>query len=55
MRRAYDVPLENAVIVDDAFDMGPLSSRLVRTSPLSGLDDDAQRKIVSLFSEPRSA
>ncbi len=40
------------VIVDDAFDMGPLASRFVRTSPLNGLDRKAASAILALFDTP---
>ncbi|MGN6106372.1 MAG: HAD domain-containing protein [Kofleriaceae bacterium] len=36
-------------IVDDAFDMGPLAPRFVRTSPLTGLDQDAADALSRLF------
>lgn len=45
----HDVGPSSVVVVDDGFDMGPLASRFVRTSPLNGLDDDAVRSIVALF------
>lgn len=45
----HQVARESIVIVDDAFDMGPLSERFVRTSPLTGLDADAVRSIIALF------
>lgn len=45
----HQVSRESIVIVDDAFDMGPLSERFVRTSPLSGLDEGAVRAIIGLF------
>jgi hypothetical protein len=44
-----DVPTDKIVIVDDAFDMGPLHARFVRTSPLTGLDDVAAHTISKLF------
>jgi hypothetical protein len=37
------------VIVDDGFDMGPFAARFVRTSPLTGLDNQAASAIMSLF------
>lgn len=40
---------ESVVIVDDGYDMGDLAARFVRTSPLSGLDDDARSAILKLF------
>jgi hypothetical protein len=45
----HHVGLESMVIVDDAYDMGPLAPRFVRTSPLNGLDEDAARSIRQLF------
>lgn len=45
----HTVGLESIVIVDDAYDMGPLAPRFVRTSPLNGLDEDAARSIGRLF------
>jgi len=45
----HDVGPESMVIVDDAYDMGPLAPRFVRTSPLNGLDEDAARSIRQLF------
>ena len=44
-----DVPTDKIVIVDDAFDMGPLHARFVRTSPLTGLDATAAHTIAQLF------
>lgn len=46
---ANAVGVEDVVIVDDGFDMGPLEPRFVRTSPLTGLDDEAARAIRRLF------
>jgi hypothetical protein len=45
--RAIDV--ENVAIIDDGFDMGALQHRFVRVSPLTGLDDDAAERVVTLF------
>ena len=39
-------------IVDDMFDMGPLSARFVRASPLSGLDQTTADALIALFDEP---
>ncbi len=47
----HDIPAENIVIVDDGYDMGPLASRFVRVSPLTGLDDDAARAVAALFEQ----
>ncbi len=46
---AHAVTNDQVAIVDDGFDMGALSSRFVRTSPLVGLDADAARSIAALF------
>lgn len=46
---AHDHAAEDAAIVDDMFDMGPLAPRFVRTSPLAGLDDSAARALRALF------
>ena len=46
---ANSVAPEHVVIVDDGYDMGPLATRFVRISPLSGLDDDAVQAIKLLF------
>jgi hypothetical protein len=40
---------EHAVIVDDAFDMGPLGDRFVRTTVLSGFDEAAAAHVLRLF------
>ncbi len=40
---------ESVVIVDDGFDMGPLSSRFVRTSALTGLDAATAQAIIALY------
>ncbi len=45
----HEIDIEAVVIVDDGYDMGPLQSRFVRTSPLSGLDEHAEREILRLF------
>ena len=45
----HQLALEDIVIIDDGYDMGPLASRFVRISPLNGLDADAVRAIVALF------
>jgi hypothetical protein len=45
----HHVGLESMVIVDDTYDMGPLASRFVRTSPLNGLNEEAARSIRQLF------
>lgn len=45
----HGVGLESIVIVDDTYDMGPLTARFVRTSPLNGLDEDSARSIRQLF------
>lgn len=42
------------VIIDDGFDMGPLASRFVRTSPLNGLDGEAAAAILRLFAVERA-
>jgi hypothetical protein len=42
------VPPETVVIIDDGYDMGTLGARLVRASPLTGLDE-AAAAIVALF------
>jgi len=39
----------STAIVDDIYDMGPLSPRFVRTSPLNGLDEDAAHSLLRLF------
>lgn len=39
-------------IVDDAFGMGELAARFVRTSPLNGLDDAAATELRALLAEP---
>lgn len=48
----HAVAPNSVVIVDDGYDMGPLESRFVRTSPLNGLDEDAARAILELFAAP---
>ena len=48
-RVQHELTLEDIVIIDDGYDMGPLASRFVRISPLNGLDEIAVRAIVSLF------
>jgi hypothetical protein len=45
---------EAVAIVDDKHDMGPLSARFVRVSPLNGLDDHAAQALRALF-EPTSS
>jgi hypothetical protein len=45
----HDIGPEAVVIVDDGYDMGPLTARFVRCSPLTGLDDEAATAIVGLF------
>lgn len=47
--RANGVSLAHIAIIDDSFDMGPLSARFVRTSPLAGLDEAAAHALVALF------
>lgn len=37
------------VILDDKYDMGPLTTRWVQVSPASGLDDQAVQRIRQLF------
>lgn len=37
------------MIVDDAFDLGPLRARFARTSPLTGLDEAAALQIAQLL------
>lgn len=39
------------MIVDDGYDMGALTSRFVRASPLNGLDEEVAGAIVALFDE----
>jgi len=45
----HQVDREAVVIVDDGHDMGKLTERFVRTSPLNGLDEQAARAVVALF------
>lgn len=40
---------QDAAIVDDCHDMGPLADRFVRANPLSGLDEHTAEAIVALF------
>ena len=47
----HELAPEHVVIVDDGYDMGPLSARFVRVSPLNGLDDEAVRSIKLLFEQ----
>lgn len=47
----HAVARDKVVIVDDGFSMGPLDDRFVRVSPLTGLDDGACARIVTLFGE----
>jgi len=47
----HAIEAEAMVIVDDGYDMGPFHERFVRTSPLTGLDEAAARRIVRLFTE----
>jgi hypothetical protein len=49
----HNLAREAMVIIDDKYDMGPLSARFVRVSPLNGLDDQAAQAIRALF-EPIS-
>jgi hypothetical protein len=36
-------------IVDDLYDMGPLAVRLVRPTPLDGVDEAAAQTLAALF------
>jgi hypothetical protein len=46
---ANQLAAQDIVVVDDGYDMGPLASRFVRTSPLNGLDQQAADAIVALY------
>lgn len=48
-RTCHGLALSDIVIVDDAFDMGDLASRHVRTSPLNGFDEDAATAVTLIF------
>lgn len=43
-------PVEAFAIVDDGYDMGPLTPHFVRVSPLTGLDEAAAAKLRALLS-----
>jgi hypothetical protein len=45
----HNMARESVAIIDDKYDMGPLSARFVRVSPLNGLDDEAAQAIRALF------
>jgi len=45
----HNLARDAMAIIDDKYDMGPLSARFVRVSPLNGLDDQAARAIRALF------
>jgi hypothetical protein len=45
----HNLAREAMAIIDDKYDMGPLSARFVRVSPLNGLDDQAAQAIRALF------
>jgi hypothetical protein len=51
----HSLDREAVVIIDDRYDMGPLTPRWVRISPLNGLDDQAAQRIRALFERDQPA
>jgi hypothetical protein len=47
--RAHEVAPESVVILEDFYEMGPLTARTVMTDPARGLDEAAASAILALF------